>query len=89
MRVAVIGASGNIGTSVLHALAGDTEVESVLAVARRAPQGGAPSRVQWRERDVTRDDLRPDLDGLDAVISLAWEIQPARQLGSHVSRRMG
>ncbi|TMK41450.1 MAG: NAD-dependent epimerase/dehydratase family protein [Actinobacteria bacterium] len=78
MRVAVVGASGNIGTSVLRALDGDRRVDSVLAIARRAPTSAAP-KVEWRERDVTVDDLRPDLQGAEAVICLAWLIQPSRR----------
>jgi UDP-glucose 4-epimerase len=76
MRVAVIGASGNIGTSVLRALIGDGEISSIIAVARRSADGFG--KVEWRERDVTRDDLRPDLEGVDAVICLSWLIQPSR-----------
>src|SRR4051794_28340563 len=78
MRVVVIGASGNIGTSVLHALGPDPEVSPIVAISRRAAPSS--SRVEWRERDVTRDDIRPDLDGADAVISLSWLIQPSRDL---------
>jgi len=76
MRVVVIGASGNIGTSVLRALELDPEIPSIVAISRRAAPG--PNRIEWRERDVVRDDLRPDLEGADAVISLAWLIQPSR-----------
>ncbi len=76
MRVAVIGASGNIGTSVLHALRRDPEVSSVLAIARRP--AAAADRIEWRGRDVTSDDLRPDLERADAVVCLSWLIQPSR-----------
>jgi len=78
MRVAVIGATGNIGTSVLHSLVGDPEVESTVALARRAANG--IHGVDWRQRDVTRDDIRPDIEGADAVICLSWLIQPSRDL---------
>jgi UDP-glucose 4-epimerase len=78
MRVVVVGASGNIGTSVLQALRGDREVSSIVAIARRA--GHDPGPVEWQQRDVTRDDLRLDLAGADAVICLAWLIQPSRDL---------
>jgi UDP-glucose 4-epimerase len=78
MRVVVIGATGNIGTSVLRALRDDPEVSSIVAIARRAPQ--ASPGIDWRERDVTRDDLRPDLEGADAVVCLSWLIQPSRDL---------
>lgn len=83
MRVVVVGASGNIGTSVLHALEHDDGVASVVAIARRtvaAGGGSSSSKIEWRARDVTADDLRPDLEGADAVICLAWLIQPSRDL---------
>ena len=77
MRVVVIGATGNVGTSVLQALAGEPEVEEVVALARRAPSSLSP-KTTFRAADVTRDDLAPLLAGADAVIHLAWLIQPAR-----------
>ena len=79
MRVVVIGATGNIGTSVLAALEADPQVSSIVAVARRPAEGAGP-KVSWRERDIVRDDLDRDLEGADAVICLAWLIQPSRDL---------
>jgi UDP-glucose 4-epimerase len=80
MRVAVVGASGNIGTSVLEALNGDAGVSSIVALARR-PASSEEARIEWRARDVVSDDLRRDFEGADAVICLAWLIQPSRDLG--------
>ena len=37
MRVVVTGATGNIGTALVRALAADDRVESVLGIARRRP----------------------------------------------------
>jgi UDP-glucose 4-epimerase len=79
MRVAVIGATGNIGTSVLAALTGDPQVSSIVAVARR-PAASADPKVEWTARDVTVDDLDRLMDGADAVICLPWLIQPSRDL---------
>jgi nucleoside-diphosphate-sugar epimerase len=77
MRVAITGATGNVGTAVLRALERDPEVESIVGIARRAP--GKPSgKVTWRAADVTTDPLEPLLEGADAVIHLAWAIQPSR-----------
>jgi UDP-glucose 4-epimerase len=80
MRVVVVGASGNIGTSVLAALRGDPAVSSIVAIARRpaAPE----DKIEWRARDVTQDDLRADFEGADAVICLPWLIQPSRDLAT-------
>jgi UDP-glucose 4-epimerase len=78
MRVAVVGASGNVGTSVLRALAGDDGVDSIVGIARRRPQMNFP-KTEWVEADITRDDdLARHLRGADAVVHLAWLIQPSR-----------
>jgi UDP-glucose 4-epimerase len=77
MRVVVIGATGNVGTSVLRSLADEPAVDSILGVARRMPGLGFP-KTDWARADVSRDDLAPLLSGADAVIHLAWLIQPGR-----------
>jgi nucleoside-diphosphate-sugar epimerase len=79
MRVVVVGASGNVGTSVLHALAREPAVDSVLGVARRLPSMSFP-KTEWAAADITRDPLEPLLSGADAVVHLAWLIQPSRKL---------
>src|SRR3712207_3926660 len=76
MRVVVVGATGNVGTSVIRALTGDPNVRSILGIARRAPASSG-SDVEWVEADVTRDELAPRFRGGDAVIHLAWLIQPS------------
>ena len=77
MRVAVTGASGNIGTSVLEALERDPEVDEVVGIARRRPEDW-PGRTVWRVADVARDPLEPAFAGADAVIHLAWALNPSR-----------
>lgn len=76
MRVLVTGASGNVGTAVLRALRRDPEVGAVTAIARRPPAGR--DGVEWAKADVCTADLAPLMEGVDAVIHLAWVIQPAR-----------
>jgi UDP-glucose 4-epimerase len=77
MRVVVLGASGNVGTSVLRSLADEPAVESVLGVARRVPNQAFP-KTEWRQADIARSPLRPLFQGADAVVHLAWLIQPGR-----------
>ncbi len=77
MRVVVTGATGNVGTSVLQALARDPAVEEIVGLARRRPQLSLP-RTTWVTADVARDDLAPHFAGADAVVHLAWLIQPSR-----------
>ncbi|MCA1695599.1 MAG: NAD-dependent epimerase/dehydratase family protein [Actinobacteria bacterium] len=77
MRVVVTGATGNVGTSVLAALAGESSVESVLGIARRRPEL-VVAKTEWAAADLRHADLVPLFRGADAVIHLAWLIQPSR-----------
>jgi UDP-glucose 4-epimerase len=77
VRVVVTGASGNVGTSLLQALAGEHTVDSVVGVARRLPELDSP-KVEWATADVAESDLVRLFRGADAVVHLAWLIQPSR-----------
>ena len=77
MRVAVTGATGNVGTSVLRALSADPSIEETVGIARRAPDIAFP-RTRWVCRDVVHDDLYSAFRDVDAVVHLAWLIQPSR-----------
>ncbi len=77
MRVVITGATGNVGTSLLAALAEEPTIEEIVAVARR-PATFGDSRVRMVTADVAYADLEPVLAGADAVVHLAWLIQPAR-----------
>ncbi|GAA2148472.1 NAD-dependent epimerase/dehydratase family protein [Actinomadura napierensis] len=84
MRVVVTGATGNIGTSTVEALAADPRVTSIVGVSRRGPgphgdQAAGGGRVEWAEADVTDSDLVPLLRGADAVAHLAWLFQPTHR----------
>ncbi|MGY1641454.1 NAD-dependent epimerase/dehydratase family protein [Geodermatophilus sp. SYSU D00703] len=84
LRVAVTGASGNVGTALLRRLTGPSSgVAEVRGLARRRPPGTAPyDRVQWHLADLgethSESALTPFLDGVDAVVHLAWALQPGR-----------
>ncbi len=84
MRVAVTGATGNVGTALLRRLAStDTEV---VGVCRRLPEPtGAWADVRWVQQDVAGPDavqrLTDAFAGVDAVVHTAWLIQPARDPG--------
>src|SRR3954462_13761803 len=81
MRVVVVGASGNVGTSLLRSLADEPAVESVLGLARRLPNLRFP-KTEWRQADISRSDLQPHFEGADAVVHLGWLIQPGRDLAT-------
>ena len=86
MRVAVTGASGNAGTSLLAELAKAPEVDSIAGIARRIPAVAMP-KVEWVQADVAADDLAKPFSSADAVVHLAWVIQPSRdpELLNHVN----
>ena len=77
MRVLVTGATGNVGTSLVSALAADDRVTEIIGLARR-PATFDPPRTTWVRADIGSDALEPVFRGVDAVVHLAWAIQPSR-----------
>ena len=77
----VVGTSGNAGTSLLEALAREDAVESILGLCRRRPEARIP-KTTWAEADIERDALESHFRAADAVVHLAWRIQPSRDLAS-------
>jgi UDP-glucose 4-epimerase len=76
MRVVVIGASGNAGTALVRRLLREPDVE-IVGVARRLP---SPDRIEWHQHDIgtaTVGELADTFRGADAVVHLAWQIQPS------------
>ncbi len=76
MRVVVVGASGNVGSALVRRLRQEPDVE-IAGVARRLPP---PDGVEWHQHDigaVAVDDLAATFRGADAVVHLAWQIQPS------------
>ena len=84
MSVAVTGASGNLGTALLRRLTdASSGVAEVRGLARRQPPDEDPyGGVRWFLADLAEEDSEPTLadflDGVDAVIHLAWALQPGR-----------
>jgi UDP-glucose 4-epimerase len=77
MRVVVTGATGNVGTSLLQALAGEPGVDEIVGLARRRPQLVVP-KATWVAADIVDADLATVFRGADCVVHLAWMIQPSR-----------
>ena len=85
LRLVVTGASGNIGTALLRALAADHPGHQVTGIVRRTPPDVAPyDRVTWHELDLAgpraAEELAPLMAGVDAVVHLAWGFQPTRDV---------
>src|SRR3954451_3454468 len=85
LRVAVTGATGNVGTALLRRLtAPDSGVAEIRGLARRQPPSVAPyDGVRWFSADLgdeAAESVLPRfLDGVDAVVHLAWALLPDRQ----------
>lgn len=93
MKIAVVGASGNVGTALLHALRHEEWIEEIIGIARRRPDVEvAPyDAARWEQVDIAApvagedgedhvvDRLAEALDGADVVVHLAWLIQPNRR----------
>ena len=89
MRIVVVGASGNVGTAVLRRLAAEPAVTGIVGVARRppGPDAGPPyDAADWESVDIAADDATTRLArvviGADAVVSLAWRLQPSWDRGA-------
>ncbi|TKV29262.1 NAD-dependent epimerase/dehydratase family protein [Arthrobacter sp. NamB2] len=99
MRIAVIGATGNVGTALLTRLqraardreaiqrtgydtSEDADGISITAIARTIPDATQEpyNGIDWHAIDIGtdegRDALTRALEGADAVVHLAWAIQP-------------
>jgi UDP-glucose 4-epimerase len=75
MRVVVVGATGNVGVRVVEALGRREEVEEIVGVARRRPKLEMP-KTRFEAADIRHADLITLFRGADAVVHLAWMIQP-------------
>lgn len=89
MRIVIIGATGNAGTALLRRLArarAEGEDLQIVGVARRRPATLVPPYrgVEWHEADVGVAGQIPHLaevlHGADAVVHLAWQVQPNHRL---------
>jgi UDP-glucose 4-epimerase len=76
MRVVVTGATGNVGTSLVEALGREPRIGEIVGLSRRPPELPR-EKVRWVEADVTTAELGPLFEGADAVVHLAWAIQPS------------
>jgi UDP-glucose 4-epimerase len=85
LKVAVTGASGNVGTALLRRLtAPGSGVAEVRGLSRRQPPATAPyDSVTWYHADLgetaSEQVLTNLLEDVDAVVHLAWALQPGRK----------
>ena len=83
-RVVVTGATGNLGSALLRAVAASAPHWDVVGLARRLPdRSAAPyDRAEWVALDLgdpgVGQRLTEVLAGADAVVHFAWALQPSR-----------
>ncbi|HEX5540676.1 MAG TPA: NAD-dependent epimerase/dehydratase family protein [Micromonospora sp.] len=85
MRIAITGATGNVGTALLRRLAAEPDID-VVGFARRipGPEAGAPyDKATWHSVDVgdpgSVERLAEWFDDAAAVVHLAWQAQGTEQ----------
>src|SRR4051812_39577789 len=81
MRIAITGATGNLGTALIRAIRASDPAAEIVGICRRPPEDSGAG-VDWRRIDLSAPEADPALlaafDGGNAVVHLAWAIQPAR-----------
>jgi UDP-glucose 4-epimerase len=82
VKIVVVGGSGNIGTALLRRLSAEQGAHELLAAARRTPASKEPyDAARWVRLDVSDPASTQEMtylfDGADAVVHLAWQIQPS------------
>ncbi len=82
-KIVITGASGNVGTGVLRALARVMPGNDIVGICRRPPSTGPVHEpVTWHRVDLSAcsavHDLESAMDGADVVIHLALALRPPR-----------
>ena len=83
MRIVITGATGNVGTAVLHRLHREPALDLAGVVRRPPGEGAGPpyAGVEWHPADLAAPDaadrLAKAFAGADCVLHLAWQIQPS------------
>jgi UDP-glucose 4-epimerase len=81
MRVVIVGATGNSGTALLRRLRNEPGVDLTGVVRRLPPRVEPYDAVEWHSCDIgapgAAQQLTEIFRGADAVVHLAWQIQPS------------
>lgn len=81
MKVVVTGATGNVGRSVVEALADRDEISEIVGLAGTTVRPGwSPDKTNWVNASIVGSDLEQTFHGADVVIHLAYTVQPSHDL---------
>ncbi len=81
MKVVVTGATGNVGRSVVEALADRDEISEIVGLAgTTARPDWSPDKTNWVNASIVGSDLEQTFHGADVVIHLAYAVQPSHDL---------
>jgi UDP-glucose 4-epimerase len=81
MRIAITGATGNVGSALTTTLLADGH--EVVGVVRRPPAASTGGGDTWVRADLSRDcdeALAAAFTGADAVVHLVWGFQPSHDM---------
>ncbi|AGZ45217.1 putative NAD-dependent epimerase/dehydratase [Actinoplanes friuliensis DSM 7358] len=77
----IVGATGNAGTALLRRLRDEPGMELAGVVRRLPEETGTYAGVEWHSCDIgapgAEEQLAAVFRGADAVVHLAWQIQPS------------
>jgi nucleoside-diphosphate-sugar epimerase len=76
--VAITGIGGLIGRRLVAELANSTEVERIVGIDARRPEGLHGDRIHLVVADVRDGDLHRHLEGVDTLVHLAFQLDPLR-----------
>lgn len=76
--IAITGVGGFLGRRLVAALEGRDDVERIVGIDLRAPQGLTAPRLVFRELDVRSAELADALQGADVLVHLAFQMDPHR-----------
>ena len=76
--VAVTGVGGVLGRRLVEALDRRTDVDRIVGLDVRAPEGLSSPKLGFRVADVRDGDLGDVLHGCDVVVHLAFQFEPTR-----------
>jgi nucleoside-diphosphate-sugar epimerase len=76
--IAITGVGGLIGRQLVAALDDRDDVERIVGIDVRAPQGLTSPRLVFRELDIRGAELVDALHGVDVLVHLAFQMDPHR-----------